>query len=40
MNGKIYKAAPIITKKEILEVCKFNEIPIFGDDMKIIWFNK
>ena len=33
MNGKIYKVAPSITKEEILGVCKFREIPDFGDVM-------
>lgn len=30
MNGKIYKVAPRIFKEEIVEGCKFEEIPDYG----------
>ena len=33
MNGKIYKVAPSITKEEILQMCKFEDVPDFGDVM-------
>lgn len=33
MNGNIYKLEPSITKEEILQVCKFSDIPNYGDVM-------
>lgn len=33
MNGNIYKVAPSITKEEILQNCKYEEIPDYGDVM-------
>lgn len=33
MNGNIYKVAPSITKEEILQNCKYRDIPDYGDVM-------
>ena len=40
MNGKIYKATPSITKEEILQSCKYEEIPDFGHVMQYEQFKK
>lgn len=40
MNGNIYKLAPSITKEEILQNCKFREIPDYGDVMTYQEFMK
>ena len=33
MRGNIYKVAPSITKEEILAVCKYDDVPDYGDVM-------
>lgn len=33
MNGNIYKVAASITKEEILENCKYGDIPEYGKVM-------
>ena len=40
MYGNIYKLAPSITKEEILQNCKFREIPDYGDVMTYQEFMK
>lgn len=40
MNGKIYKEAPSITKEEILQNCKYEEMSNFGCVMPYEQFKK
>lgn len=40
MNGNIYKIAPSITKEEILQNCKYEEILDYGDVMSYEEFMK